>query len=42
MPNPKICPNCGRVMERNDEGTAWVCTCGFEQSIYHGRDEEWM
>lgn len=40
MANPRICPACGRAMEKDDEGNMWVCVCGNEEKIWYGRNEE--
>ncbi|KKM95147.1 hypothetical protein LCGC14_1191110 [marine sediment metagenome] len=38
--NPKICSQCGRVMERGDESDIFECVCGNEEQIYYGREED--
>ncbi|MEK6880689.1 MAG: hypothetical protein AABY22_13815 [Nanoarchaeota archaeon] len=37
MTNPKICKNCGRVMEKDDDTEKFVCLCGNEEQIWYGR-----
>jgi len=39
--NPKICPQCGRAMERNMDGDRFECICGNEEQIYYGREGDY-
>jgi len=39
--NPKVCKNCGRVMEKDLDTDRWACVCGNEENIYYRREDDY-